>query len=611
MIETSNSAVEHFKETPPSGGFRVQPPSNPLVASSSLSLLKNDAKVSIEWGEDKEVPTDKLLSKVRQEFVLRSRKDVAKRPNSARTHANLGIALMNQGELEEALKELRVALSLDPHHYVAGVTLAKIMVEQGEFDEAEKLYSKMREAFPEDSAPVLSLALIAMKKFDFENAERLFRCAIALDENSILPKYLLAIVLIRLERNREAISLLKAAAHSEVRSPALYQALGVAYAMAKDRGRAELNFRTALTLAPTMSEAIYGLARVLIEEGKESGALSLLTEHLERMPEDNQARELLARAYHGIGQYRSAAHQLIQVFNRLPETAETSVITRRAQLAALIGHYYAMDQKAKEAENWLVRAVRFTPKRDAIPYQNLGRLYLREDRVVDAFRILTECKALFPENQTTYDLLARVYVREGYYDDAVRVLEPLVQEGKAETSIYNALGLVLDYKGDSVGAEKVLKEGHAKYPSDRSIIHNLGYVFLMNGKVVDGKQVLEHYRNVLNAYAQEDADYDAILTATWGLVHLLEGDVDLGIKFYKQASKVAYRAGTRDLAAAILQKMHIEVSKLLLSKKDYGAARREIMAGLSIKRGREPYKRELNALKIKLDGMDTTSTHVQ
>jgi Flp pilus assembly protein TadD len=599
MIVISGGSLEDFEETAPRGGFRVQPPSNPLVAASGLSLFKKDAGVSIEWDEEKTAPTDDLLVKVRQEFVSRSQKDVAKHPNSARAHTNLGITLMNQGELEEAIKEFEVALSIDPRYYVAGITLAKIMVEQDRFDEAEKLYFKLREAFPNDSAPVLSLALIAMRKFDFENAERLLRRAVVLGEDAVLPKYLLAIVLLRLGRNREAISLLKASVRSEVRSPALYQALGVAYAMAKDQARAELNFKTALTLAPTMSEAVHGLARVLIERGKASAALSMLVEHLERMPNDDKARELLARAYNGIGQPRSAAHQVIQVFNHLSVSgADASTLTRKAQLAADIGHYFAIDRKDKEAETWLSRAIKFAPKRDALPYQNLGRVYLRANRFVEAFRVLVECKALFPENQTTRELVCWVYVHQGFYDEGIRELEPIVKAGKADASVYNALACALDYKGDESNAEIVLREGLLRYPDDRAMIHNLSYVLLMNHKVAEGRQLLEKYHGVLDDYAREDSDYEQVLTATWGLVYFLEGKVEVGIQFYKQAAKTAFRNGNRELAAAIQQKMHIEVTKLLLSKKDYELARREIAAGLSIKRGREPYRLELRALKV-------------
>ena len=191
-----------------------------------------------------------------------------------------------------------------------------------------------------------------------------------------------------------------------------------------------------------------------------------------------------------------------------------------------------------------------------------------------------------------------VYVHQGFYDEGIRELEPIVKAGKADASVYNALACALDYKGDESNAEMVLRQGLLRYPDDRAMIHNLSYVLLMNHKVAEGRQLLEKYHGVLDDYAREDSDYEQVLTATWGLVYFLEGKVEVGVQFYKQAAKTASRNGNRELAAAIQQKMHIEVTKLLLSKKDYELARREIAAGLSIKRGREPYRLELRALKV-------------
>jgi len=604
MITTSGASVENLRETTPEGGFRIQPPSSPLVAGSGLSLLKKDDGVSIEWDQETPAPTDDLLSKLRQEFISRSRKDVARHPNSARTHTNLGIALMNQGSLEGAIEEFKIALAINPCHYVAGISLAKIMVEQGRLDEAEKLYSELHRAFPDDSAAILSLAFIAMKRFDFETAERLLKRAVSIVEDAVLPKYLLAIVLLRLGRNREAISMLKASVRSEVRWPASYQALGVAYAMAGDKARAELNFRTALTLAPTMREAVHGLATVLLDQEKASRALSVLVDHLERTPDDDEARELLARAYSGIGQNRSAAQQLVQVFNHLPETVEgdASLTDRKAQLASAIGSFFGMDRRDKEAESWLLKAIKMAPNRDALPYQNIGRIYYRSDRLAEAYRVISECKRMFPSNQTNSELLASIYVQEGFYEDAIRELEPIIESGQAEAMVYNTLGCTLEYSGDVSKAEKVLREGHAKYPDNFSLIHNLSYVLLMNRNVVEGRQILEKFRATLDTYTRKYPSYEAVLTATWGLVYFLEGKTELGIQFYKQASKSASRIGDRELSGAVLQKMHIEVAKRLIGQGDKIAAKREIAAGLLVKRGREPYRRALKLLQQSIDG---------
>jgi tetratricopeptide (TPR) repeat protein len=374
--------VDDLKETTPNREFRVEPPStNPLVAASGLSFLEgNDERVTIEWTSEKAGDVGDLREKIKDEFISRARRDVAKFPRGARAHTNLGIALINQGDVQVGEAELKTALSIDPKHYVAAISLAKLQVEQNRLDEAERLYIELQKNFPDESAPSLSLAFIAMKRYKFEDAERQFRLAIAAGDQSIVARHQLAMVLLRLKKNREAISLLKHSVHSYVRSASLRQALGVAYAMAGDRERAELYFRTALALAPYSSSATHGLARVLTEQGTAADALQCLVEYLERSSSDDDARELLAVAYSDVGQHRSAAHQLVQVFNRLPDSDESATVDHKAHLATGIGTYFGLDRNEEQSEKWLKRAIELSPRLDALPYQNLGRLYLRTDR---------------------------------------------------------------------------------------------------------------------------------------------------------------------------------------------------------------------------------------
>src|SRR5271163_1775453 len=180
MIVEIEAPAETVKAATLNPEFHVQPPGNsPLVASSGLSLRKEDDKVLLEWSEDQPALVDERLSRVRSEFISRSRKDVLKFPQSARTHANLGITLANQQQLDEAIHEFESALKINPRYYLAAIMLARIRVEQGNLEEAERLYSELEQAFPGESAPSLSLAFIAMKRDDFEKSEQLFKRALS------------------------------------------------------------------------------------------------------------------------------------------------------------------------------------------------------------------------------------------------------------------------------------------------------------------------------------------------------------------------------------------------------------------------------------------------
>jgi Flp pilus assembly protein TadD len=98
----------------------------------------------------------------------------------------------------------------------------------------------------------------------------------------------MAISLLTLGKSQEAIRHLRFAARTEVRSPAIYQALGVAYVMADDVKSAVRSFKTALTLAPEMKDAVHALANVLLQQGHTSSLVELLAAYLERQPNDTR-----------------------------------------------------------------------------------------------------------------------------------------------------------------------------------------------------------------------------------------------------------------------------------------------------------------------------------
>jgi Flp pilus assembly protein TadD len=594
--------VDKFEESAPSNHFQVQPPKyEPLVASSGLCFVKDKESVLIEWPEASEVTVLDSVNRMRADIVGRARTLVLKHPGSSRAHTNLGIALINQGELDEAEKELHAGIKLDARNYVASLNLARLYVQTGRLDVAEQLYTEMLQHFPSEPAPSLSLAFIAMKRADFTLAEAMLRKHIELDAESVLAKYQLAMVLIRLGKGREAISLLKKAVRAEVRSPALYHALGVAYAIAGDLHRAETGFRSALALAPHMRRAVHALARVLIDRRDISVALQVLTAHLEKQPDDLVARELLGRVYVDIEQYRSAKTQLMEAYAAIPDEGLSSdQRKRKAALANDIGMCFASDRNEKQAEVWFGRSIQISQDTISLPYENLGRLLLGHNRDIDASQVLSSGKAVFPDAPQIRMLIATVFERQSMYAEGVRELIPLIERGIADAAVYSFTGYLLENEGNLENSLQYLREGHLRYPSSEEITHNLSYVLLMKGNVEEGRALMEKYRERLESYAARDERYRAVFTATWGLLYILEGNVEVGARFYKQAARIAQHTGDRTLAQAVIQKMHLELARLFLKQGNEDAAKREILAGLTVRKGRGSFRRDLQNLETQI-----------
>jgi Flp pilus assembly protein TadD len=605
MILTSNDSAREVQQAELDPRFLVGPPRlNPLAANAPLSVTMHPGSVAIEWSpatsEEGERPEHDLVSRL----IERSRRELVSRPNSARAHTNLGIALFNAGDLAGAACEFESALRINPQHYVAASNLARVKVEKNDLTGAESIYEHLRLHYPDSYTPVLSLAQIAMRKQDYESAETRFRQAISMGHKAITAKYHLGIVLLKLGKTREAIAELRSALRNDVRSPFLYEGLGIAYAVKGDLKRAIAAFRTALTLAPRSQTVARNLALAYLESHQAEEATDLLVGYLENNSSDNAARELLGRAYHERKFHRSAIGQWTSVFVEAERTQPTD-IGRRSRLANNIGAAYLNDGDLVQGEIWLLRSIELAPRYGPLPYSNLGRLYLRRGEVLRAAEVLRNCTTDFPDDQDSKILLAVIHVRAGQYDQAIAVLRAVVDSGKGNQQAYADLGwLLADSSRDYSGSLHVLSEGYEKFKHDKLLVNNLAYAYLMCGDIQSARQLLEQHIQLLAPDSELKGPSFSVLTATWGLLYVLEGDLKRGEQLYREAHRIASRFGDHSLANAVMQKMHLELARALLSAGDREGVERHLRAGLAIRRGRKLYEQDLRqfAEEVKADG---------
>jgi protein O-mannosyl-transferase len=67
---------------------------------------------------------------------------VNKSPYKARGHYNLGLAYRNQNQMEAALKEYQIAITLNPKHVMAAINLGNVYHELGHHDKAIQAYQR-------------------------------------------------------------------------------------------------------------------------------------------------------------------------------------------------------------------------------------------------------------------------------------------------------------------------------------------------------------------------------------------------------------------------------------------------------------------------------------
>lgn len=568
------------------------PHPNPFVAGTSVSFRQYGLSLSWDWHyRTPAKPIAPLWGEVAESLLARTLREVERFPNSAGALANAGAAFLGQGALDKAAEHFATALNCDSRNCFALGGLARVRMLQGDLEAAKELYERLDLENPDDTSALIGLAHVAASRGQLEDGVFLLERAIQRESNTSLAKYHLALLLLRMNRSHEAIGHLRAAIRSDLRWPSMHQALGLAYVLAGSLRKAETEFRTALRLLPDDKRAVHGLAEVLYRLGENGGAIGVLHNALTKHPDDFQAREIIARAYERESAYKRAREQLLEAAPLVDE----SHIDQRGRILNNIGVCTSLLDQTRSASEWFARSIDSAPAASAIPYLNAARVDMDLFDFKSASIALRLCQQRFPEaGEQLVPLLAVCLAEQGYEIQAAQELRRVMQKGEGSSLVYSLLGAII-VEGeirDLDGAIAVLEEGNAKYPHDSRIGNNLAYAYLQSGLPGRARTILED--------TKKDEDTDVTLTATWGLLRLWEGHLEEGEKLYRQAETLARRKQQGRLAEQVRQKMHLELARYYLQKREFAKVLPEVRKGLNLK-GRKAFRLDLESLRSELE----------
>ena len=567
------------------------PASDLFIAAGPIDVVKSDDHIHLKWREPSYHVRTHEAENFLGEAVARSRRDVDKHPDSPRSRMNLGVALMNADQVDEAIVEFESALRIDPSQYAALAHLVTARLRRGEVDQAERLAASLRQEFPADSVGPIMLACIAVRHGQSEQAVAALEDAIRLDQKSPLPRYLLGMVLMALDKESKAIAQLKAATRLDPYSPVFQRGLGVVYAVHGDLKRAVRAFKTSLALDPYAVESVCGLAKILIEQGDAESVIQLLSDYLSGRGDDRVVQELLAQAYRTQQQFVEMRRHLLQALRSLEGDESPEAVTERARLMNNVGVACLSHNDLGMAEQWFRKSLNLVPHPAA--FQNLHEVCLKLNDANSVRRVIDQWLENCPQDDDVQVLAAVNHAEDGDRERGIRELRELIERGVVTPRVFSALGALLsDDEGRLDEALVVVREAHERCPEETGILNNLAYVHLMRGEPSEAHKVLKNV-NV------EDRKNSVYLTATWGLLKLWEGDLSEAVESYNSAAQLARSLGRRRLAQTARQKMHLELARHYLRVGDRPKAAIEARKGLLI-RGNFKYQESLRHINDKL-----------
>jgi len=352
LLGASHSIAAQTTSAPQKKSHRVQDPDaialNNLLAAAQAAMEKRDYTAAAQCY---------------QEYL-------AKKPDDANIHFQLGYAFTALQKLPEAKTEYEKASALDP---------------------------KMAPAF-------LNLGLTLLDSDPAAAVEPLQKAA-ALLPNQAEPKYFLGAALEKSGKPALAIEQYQAAEKLDEKHFETRLALGRTLLKSNQPGEAESEFRAALLVRPDSAPAQLGVAQSLLAQKKSSKAAAELGVYLKLQPRDNEARIEHASLLADLGRNDDALAELDRARTADPEGPSA---------LKLRGRIYSQTKRYDEAVTALEKAAALAPQDADIPAQ-LGHVYLEKKDYPNAVRVLIVAWKITPsDNDVLGDLIAAEYLNKNY-----------------------------------------------------------------------------------------------------------------------------------------------------------------------------------------------------
>ena len=210
---------------------------------------------------------------------------------AAHLNAELGLAYMEQGNYQEALKKLLHALELNPDSASANNYIAELYRKLGKNSEAEQHYHKALSLTPSDPMLLNNYGVFLCSQHHLEEALKRFKEAVK------QPFY---------------------------KTPEVaYNNAGLCALQIPDEAKAEEYFRTALRLNPSMPDALYEMADLSFKEQKYLHARAFIQRYMDAAKPTPQILWLGIRVERKLGDKAAAGRYANQLTEKFPNADET------------------------------------------------------------------------------------------------------------------------------------------------------------------------------------------------------------------------------------------------------------------------------------------------
>ncbi len=494
----------------------------------------------------------------------------------------VGEIAAQRGQLPVASAHYRLAaaLSQDPATAERSARIAVLLKDEEAAEEAVRLWVSLE---PENPLAHQIAATLYARSRKTDLAIQHLRELVRLSRDRNINGFMQAVMVVgKLKDQKYGLELMRELAAAYGDDPKALYSYAVVAAGAGEYDLAESSIRRVLELEPDWAEASVLLSRILLQQGKVSGALAVLREAVEDNPDSLVLRVAYARQLVEARQLENAYEQFVELLKVEPASSDllfsagivalqlgnydaarrhlkalTYDGTRRDEAMYYLGQTEEMDGNPEAAAQWYakvsgnyqreaqVRRARLLAKsgqvagaRDLIqalrvqePDQSV-RLYLIEAEILreagradDVMQLYAHALKYYPNNADLLYDRALYAVELGRLDILERDLRQIIQDDPDHADALNALGYTLaDQTSRYDEALEYIERALALKPDNAAVLDSMGWVQYRLGNNLDA---LRYLRRAL------ELQPDAEIAAHLGEVLWVTGDREEAIRVWK------------------------------------------------------------------------------
>ena len=467
---------------------------------------------------------------------------VALRPSSPGAVLNLGTALRDQGQLDEAFTCFKKAIKFAPNFAMAHQNLGDVLRQKGQLDEAFACFRKAIGLAPSLAMAHNGMGYTLMDKKEADEAVACYRKAIEL-----APKYAnahngLGNALMAKGQVKEAIASYKKAIEFDPKDPNPHSNLGTALIDKGQLKEAIACYKKAIELDPRMASSHSGLGFALSLNGQLDEAIACCRKAIELDPKYSMAHGNLVAALKAKGQfdeaiasYRKASecdpnnpvyhNDLGALLNERCRFDEAIACYRRAieldstkpAFRSNLGNALLAKGELDKAIACYRKAIELDPK-FAIAHDGLGNALLGKGQVEEGMACYRKAIEVDPKFANAHTDLGNALWARGQVDNAVACYRKAIELDPTSAIAHSNLGVALSHKGELDEAiacfRKVIKLD-PKYPrAHGNLVDALKAKGLFDEAIICFKKAIDfdpkdpNYQNDLGALLNERAKFD-------------------------------------------------------------------------------------------------------